>query len=69
MATLNVTPKAILGKYISVVLVHELGLPYTAYHEFSGEVISVCYDADCTSICIGEHGYFDLSTIEITKIA
>lgn len=68
MATLNVTPKAILGKQVSVNLVIDLNQVYPFYQQISGEVISVCYDADCTSICIGEHGYFDLSEIEITEI-
>lgn len=69
MATMNISPKAILGKTVTVTTTENLGLPYPVFHELTGEVVSVTYDVSGQSICLSEHGFFDLKTIEITEIS
>lgn len=68
MATMNFSPKAILGKTITVTTTENLGLPYPVFHELTGEVVFVTYDVSGESICLSEHGYLDLSKIEIIRI-
>lgn len=68
MANMNISPKAILGKTVTVTTTENLGLPYPVFHELTGEVVSVTYDVSGQSICLSEHGYLDLNKIEIVEI-
>lgn len=68
MANMNISPKAILGKTVTVTTTENLGLPYPVFHELTGEVVSVTYDVSGQSICLSEHGYLDLTKVEIVRI-
>lgn len=68
MATMNITASALLGKTVTLTKISDLGYFYESFLTFKGRVTSVVYSEQSQEICIAEHGFFDLKTIEITEI-